>query len=187
MAHQAHCAAYGAVFAVGALLFWLSESRPSLLPAWAPWDFSWPEYLAITLALLWFFRGLSLAPCEARLPVWRRVAFVLGLALIYAVLQTHFDYMAQHMFFLNRAQHVVIHHLGPMLIALGGAGEIGMNLNLYGYGGGWPMFHLALRASGQEVAVHRDAPSQFHPIHSDDIVATVPRLLDVASMPATVV
>jgi putative membrane protein len=38
--------------------------------------------------------------------------------LIYAVLQTHFEYLAEHMFFLNRAQHVVMHHLGPFLIAL---------------------------------------------------------------------
>ena len=39
------------------------------------------------------------------------------------MLQTHFDYMAQHMFFLNRIQHVVMHHIGPFLIALGCAGE----------------------------------------------------------------
>jgi nucleoside-diphosphate-sugar epimerase len=57
----------------------------------------------------------------------------------------------------------------------------------YGDYGGWPAFHLALMASGQPVGVHPDAPSEFHPIHSDDIVATVPRLLEVASVPATVV
>jgi UDP-glucuronate 4-epimerase len=57
----------------------------------------------------------------------------------------------------------------------------------YGDGGGWPMFHLALMEAGQPVAVHADAPSEFHPIHSDDIVATVPRLVEAASVPATVV
>ena len=56
----------------------------------------------------------------------------------------------------------------------------------YGDGWGWPMFHLALMQSAQEVAVHPDAPSEFHPIHSDDIVAMVPKLLDVASVPATI-
>jgi UDP-glucuronate 4-epimerase len=56
----------------------------------------------------------------------------------------------------------------------------------YGDGWGWPMFHLALMQSGQEVAVHPDAPSEFHPIHSDDIVAMVPKLLDAASVPATI-
>ena len=62
-------------------------------------------------------------PAAARPSVWRRVAFLLGVALIYVVLQTRFDYWAQHMFFLNSIQHVVMHHIGPFLIALGAAGE----------------------------------------------------------------
>ncbi len=57
----------------------------------------------------------------------------------------------------------------------------------YGDGGGWPMFHLAQMAAGQEVAVNEDAPSVFQPLHSDDIVATVPRLLEIAGVPATLV
>jgi nucleoside-diphosphate-sugar epimerase len=57
----------------------------------------------------------------------------------------------------------------------------------YGDGGGWPMFHLALMEAGHEVAIHEVAPNSFQPIHSDDIVAMVPRLLDVASVPPTVV
>lgn len=115
-------AGYGAIIALGAVQFWLSGNHPSLLPVWAPWSFSWTEYLTTALTLLWFFRGFALAPPEARPPAWRGIAFLLGLAAIYAVLQTHFDYMAQHMFFLNRIQHVVMHHLGPFLIALGCAG-----------------------------------------------------------------
>jgi UDP-glucuronate 4-epimerase len=57
----------------------------------------------------------------------------------------------------------------------------------YGDWGGWPAFHLALMASGQDVGVHPELPGRFHPIHSDDIIATVPRLLEVASVPATTV
>ncbi len=38
------------------------------------------------------------------------------------MLQTRFEYWSQHMFFLNRIQHVVMHHLGPFLIGLGCAG-----------------------------------------------------------------
>ena len=57
----------------------------------------------------------------------------------------------------------------------------------YGDFGGWPAFHLAQMADGQGVGVHPDAPSEFHPIHSDDMVAMVPRLLEVASVPATIV
>ena len=44
-------------------------------------------------------------------------AFLLGLALIYVSLQTRADYYAQHLFFLHRLQHLVLHHLGPFLIA----------------------------------------------------------------------
>jgi UDP-glucuronate 4-epimerase len=57
----------------------------------------------------------------------------------------------------------------------------------YGDGGGWPAFHLAMMAAGQEIGVHPDAPSVFQPLHSDDIVASVPRLLEAASVPATTV
>jgi len=41
--------------------------------------------------------------------------------------------------------------------------------------------------AGDEIGVHPDAPSIFQPIHSDDIVAMVPRLLAVAGVPATTV
>lgn len=112
---------YGLAAALGALLFWLSTAYPSLMPIWAPWSFSPSVYLATALALIWFGRGLTLSPPEERPSVWRRAAFIAGIALTYAVLQTRFEYWSQHMFFLNRAQHVVMHHIGPFLIALGGA------------------------------------------------------------------
>jgi nucleoside-diphosphate-sugar epimerase len=57
----------------------------------------------------------------------------------------------------------------------------------YGDGGGWPMFHLAMMEAGHEIGVTEDAPSVFQPIHSDDIVAMVPRLLEIAGVPATTV
>ena len=41
-----------------------------------------------------------------------------GVLAIYAVLQTRFEYLAQHMFFLNRVQQTVMHDFGPVLIAL---------------------------------------------------------------------
>jgi putative membrane protein len=42
---------------------------------------------------------------------------------IYAVLQTHVDYYAQHMFFVHRAQHFLLHHIGAFLVALGMPGQ----------------------------------------------------------------
>jgi putative membrane protein len=115
-------AAYAAILGVGAVLFWLSRDHPSWLPVWAPWDFSPPVYLAMALGLFWYCRGLGRSAPRARPRVWRRAAFVLGVVLVYAVLQTRFDYWSQHMFFLNMIQHVVMHHIGPFLIALGAAG-----------------------------------------------------------------
>jgi hypothetical protein len=35
--------------------------------------------------------------------------------------------------------------------------------------------------------VHADAPNTFHPIHTDDIITMVPKLLDVAGTPPTTV
>jgi UDP-glucuronate 4-epimerase len=57
----------------------------------------------------------------------------------------------------------------------------------YGPRGGWPAIHLEMMLNGNEIPVHVDAPSVYHPIHEDDIVAMVPRLLAAASTPATVV
>jgi putative membrane protein len=114
--------AYAAILASGALVWWLSHSHPALMPPWLPWDFSPVVYGATALALLWFFRGLGRMPATERPALWRCVVFVVGVAAIYAVLQTRFEYWSQHMFFLNRVQHVVMHHLGPFLVALGGAG-----------------------------------------------------------------
>jgi UDP-glucuronate 4-epimerase len=57
----------------------------------------------------------------------------------------------------------------------------------YGDNGGWPAFHLELLLAGAEIAVHADPPSAYNPIHEDDLLAHLPRLLDVASVPATVV
>jgi UDP-glucuronate 4-epimerase len=57
----------------------------------------------------------------------------------------------------------------------------------YGAGHGWMLFHLAMIEAGQPIPVHVRAPSQFSPIHHDDIVASLPYLLGAASVPATTV
>lgn len=99
-----------------ALLWALCRYDEAALPVWAPWDFSFSWFFATGLGLLWYWRGLS--ETLARPPLWRTALFLLGMASIYGVLQTRFEYVAEHMFFLNRVQHVVMHHLGPFLIAL---------------------------------------------------------------------
>ena len=112
----------GAVLGAGALLSWLCAQHPTELPFWAPWDFSWVEFLAAALSVGWYVRGLARTPLLERPSPWRTTSFLLGVAAIYTVVQTHFDYMAQHEFFLNRVQHIFMHHLGPFLVALGWPG-----------------------------------------------------------------
>ncbi|MDE2133895.1 MAG: cytochrome c oxidase assembly protein [Alphaproteobacteria bacterium] len=114
--------AYGALLAVGGVLYVLCRLFPADLPFWMPWEFSWPAYLATTLSLAWFFRGIARLPASERPAVWRNAAFVIGVAADYAVLQTHVDYLAQHMFFVHRWAHFILHHTGAFLIALGASG-----------------------------------------------------------------
>ncbi len=57
----------------------------------------------------------------------------------------------------------------------------------YGPNGGLPAINLDMMVGGHPVPVHPDAPSRYNPIHEDDIVAMIPRLLAAASVPATVV
>jgi nucleoside-diphosphate-sugar epimerase len=74
-----------------------------------------------------------------------------------------------------------------------GAREYGLptiiaRLNVpYGDNGGWPWMHLEQVLAGQPIAVHTDAPSVYNPIHEQDIIATIPKLLEHASVPATIV
>jgi putative membrane protein len=119
----------GFVVAVGAVLWWGSTTYPAEMPVIAPWDFSWIEYLGIVLPLAWYLRGLVLTEPAER-PHWlRRTSFLSGIVLIYGTMLTHFVYLSQHMFFLNRLQHLGMHHLGPFLVALGWPGEtIGLGM-----------------------------------------------------------
>jgi nucleoside-diphosphate-sugar epimerase len=57
----------------------------------------------------------------------------------------------------------------------------------YGDRGGWPAIHLEMMINGSEIPVHIDAPSVYHPLHQDDIIAMVPGLLGAATTPATTV
>jgi nucleoside-diphosphate-sugar epimerase len=57
----------------------------------------------------------------------------------------------------------------------------------YGDNGGWPWYHLMMMKSGVPIPVHPDAPSVFNPIHEDDYIAQIPRMLEIASVPAAIV
>jgi UDP-glucuronate 4-epimerase len=57
----------------------------------------------------------------------------------------------------------------------------------YGDTYGWPLMHVLMMEHGIAVPVHTDAPTSFAPIHAEDIHASVPFLLRLASTPATTV
>jgi len=115
---------YGALLALGAALYLLCRLFPADLPLWMPWEFHWPEFLALSLTLAWFVRGLNILPTTRHPPLWRKISFLAGVLSFYVVLQTHVDYYAQHMFFVHRWAHFVLHHAGAFLIALGMSGEV---------------------------------------------------------------
>src|SRR5689334_6683947 len=89
---------FGGLLLVGAALWWVCRYFPAELPFWLPWEFSWPVFLATTLTLSWFFIGLQRLPRAERPPPWRSICFVTGVVSLYAMVQTHIDYYAQHMF-----------------------------------------------------------------------------------------
>jgi nucleoside-diphosphate-sugar epimerase len=55
----------------------------------------------------------------------------------------------------------------------------------YGDAGGWPWYHLLMMKAGAPIPVHREQPSTYNPLHEDDYVAHLPRLLELADVPAT--
>lgn len=109
---------YGALLGVGAVLSILCRFFPADLPFWMPWEFSWPVFLVTALSLAWYVSGIRRLPRTEQPSLFRQAVFVTGVMGIYAVLQTHVDYYAQHMFFVHRAQHFVLHHIGAFLIAI---------------------------------------------------------------------
>jgi nucleoside-diphosphate-sugar epimerase len=57
----------------------------------------------------------------------------------------------------------------------------------YGNNGGWPWFHLMMMKAGAPIPVHTDRPAVYNLIHEDDYMEMIPRLLDIASVPATTI
>ena len=57
----------------------------------------------------------------------------------------------------------------------------------YGSNGGWPYYHLLMMKAGVPIPVHTDAPTTVVPFHEDDIIASIPGLLDAARVPARIV
>jgi UDP-glucuronate 4-epimerase len=57
----------------------------------------------------------------------------------------------------------------------------------YGDNGGWPYYHMEMMLAGIPIPVPPGGPARYNPIHEDDVIATIPKLLEAASVPATTV
>jgi nucleoside-diphosphate-sugar epimerase len=57
----------------------------------------------------------------------------------------------------------------------------------YGDNGGWPLFHMEMMLSGAPIPVPPGGPARYNLMHEDDIIVTIPKLLEVASVPATTI
>jgi putative membrane protein len=84
-----------------------------------PWQFSPTIFITCAVVVTLYVRGLiALSRSGRRVGFWRAFTFFLGVALNYAMLQTYVDYLSQHMFWIHRFQHLILHHIGPVLVVL---------------------------------------------------------------------
>lgn len=91
----------------------------NLLDYLAPWQPSFTWMLGCAgAAWLYALGAKRLRASGSRISPWRDVSCLLGIAAIYAVTQTQYDYLALYMFFAHRFQHLILHHAAPFLIAL---------------------------------------------------------------------
>jgi UDP-glucuronate 4-epimerase len=57
----------------------------------------------------------------------------------------------------------------------------------YGDNGGWPFYQMEMMLAGVPIPVPPGGAARYNPIHEDDVIATLPKLLEAASVPATTV
>jgi putative membrane protein len=85
-----------------------------------PWEFS-PTLLACFIVSAWLFvRGQRVHAISRT----RQFFFWLGWIMLYLSMHTLLDYYAERMFFIHRIQHLVLHHLGPLVIMAAYPGSV---------------------------------------------------------------
>jgi putative membrane protein len=84
----------------------------SVLKWIVPWEFSWVFLLTFVACCVLYVRGGR----RLHVSIGRRLAFWIGMAMIYVSLHTYLDYFFEHEFFMHRIQQVLLHHLAPLLI-----------------------------------------------------------------------
>lgn len=85
-----------------------------------PWELSPTLLLCFIIGGVLFVRGQRVH----RVSRTRQCFFWFGLALLYLSLHTMLDYYAERMFFMHRIQHLVLHHLGPLVVMAAYPGQV---------------------------------------------------------------
>lgn len=89
----------------------------SLVQYVLPWDFSPTVLVTCLLFATLYVRGVAALKRRGMAPgTWRSIAFFTAVGLNYVALQTYFDYLSQHMFWVHRLQHLVLHHVAPIIL-----------------------------------------------------------------------
>jgi len=98
---------------------------PPFLTLISPWEFS-PTVLTCCVGSgVLYVGGLRQRRREGLTTGFARTfSFFVGLLLFYVALQTYVDYLSQHMFWVHRVQHLVLHHLAPLLVVLAAPHEV---------------------------------------------------------------
>jgi putative membrane protein len=92
----------------------------SLLNLLVPWEPSFGLVAVFVITAALYARGSR----HVRISIARRIAFWVGLTLFYIALHTRLDYYAEHEFFVHRLQHLVLHHLAPLILMASYPGSV---------------------------------------------------------------
>jgi putative membrane protein len=92
----------------------------TLLKLLNPWE---PSFVFVTVFLL--TAALFIRGARRRQPsLGREIAFWSGMTLFYVALHTRVDYYAEHQFSAHRLQHLLLHHLAPLLVMAAYPGNV---------------------------------------------------------------
>lgn len=91
-----------------------------LLSYLIPWEPSVPLVVLFIASIALYIRGTL----RRRVSIPRQASFWTGVVILYLSLHTRLDYYAEHEFFIHRIQHLILHHLAPLILMAGFPGAV---------------------------------------------------------------
>ncbi|UOF94071.1 MAG: cytochrome c oxidase assembly protein [Bordetella sp.] len=85
-----------------------------------PWEFSPSLIVIFFIIIVLFIKGQK----TRKISITRKTFFWMSIALLYLALHSKLDYYAERVFFIHRIQHLVLHHIGPLLFIISVPGPI---------------------------------------------------------------